>query len=75
MFTIRVLIGSVGESDHVQHISNGVVLVDVEFAVVELSVHDHDQIGEHLDLETHRARHDADLAILFFKITLFIYQN
>lgn len=59
--TILIESWSVGESNHVEDVSDGVIFVDMELSVVELSVHDDDDIGVHTDLVAHGTRNDADL--------------
>ena len=42
---VRVLGGSVGPAQHLEDVGDGVVVVGVELAVVELGVHDDDEVG------------------------------
>lgn len=51
----------VGETHHVQNVSDRYVLVRVQLAVVELRVHDYNQVGVYAQRVAHRLRGDYHL--------------
>merc|ERR1719419_2125263 len=47
-FAICIFIGTTCTTTHLQHISNWVVLIGMDFAIVELRVHDNYEMGPHI---------------------------